>query len=172
MGRSLRLAHLPAQHQRLRLSGFLTDPSITDAEATDALAPYFLNLTLWRDRTKLPADWPARDDSVIQQPPPGVTPIWGEGDDVSAAAVIGDPQTPWRLLVGRGQLAIENVWLYDAKANTWPESLSACPRCPATTETVTAPSDCRPVRAGAIGALLGSIATFAGLRWIGSRDYF
>ena len=155
MSRNLRLAHLPAGHSHLRFSGYLTAP-VTDAQISDALAPYFVGLKLYRDRSKLPADWPSRDEVAA---PDKRTPIWGEGDDVSSATVIGDPETPWRLLVGSGQLVIDNVWLYDASADPWPEALTPCPPC--MQETVKPPScpvsqACHGTAIGIVGALLGA----------------
>ncbi len=164
MSRNLRLAHLPAGHSHLRFSGYLTAP-VTDAQISDALAPYFVGLKLYRDRSKLPADWPSRDEVAA---PDKRTPIWGEGDDISSATVIGDPETPWRLLIGSGQLVVDNVWLYDAKADPWPEALTPCPPC--MQETVTPPScpvsaECNGAAIGIFGAVLGAVlgATAVGM---------
>ena len=169
MGRSLRLAHLPAMNARLRFSGYLTHPSITDAQVQAALSTYLGNLTLWRNSAQLPSDWPTRDDSMIQDPPQGGTAIWGEGTDFSSATTIGDPETPWRLLVGQGQLAIDNVWLYDPKADPWPDSIAPCPTpfCPPSGggETITPPAPRSLVPAGIVGALLGAGATAAVFWW-------
>jgi hypothetical protein len=175
MSRNLRIAHLPSMHPRLRFSGYLTDPKVTDQRLMEALGPFFVNLKLWRTSNALPNDWPTQDDSMIQSPPTGVTPIWGEGDDTSAAVYIGDPETPWRLLVGSGQLVIENVWLFDAQADPWPAALAPCPTvvCPPITncppsfmdETVRPPSQCNAVPIGVLGAALGVTATAAGLWW-------
>lgn len=161
MGRNLRLAHLPSMHQVIRFSGYLTDPSTTDADVISALSPFLSPLTIWRNRSALPADWPASDDSVIRDPPPGVAPLWGEGGDVSALTVIGDPQTPWRLLARRGQIAVENVWLYDAQATPWPESSAPmCPSCPTISESVAPPPSppCRAVGMGVAGVVVGGAA--------------
>jgi hypothetical protein len=127
MSRSLRIASLPPTQPVVRFSGYLTDPTITDAQVLRALTPFFLNPTLWRAPTQLPNDWLTLDDSAQQNPVPGVTLVWGQGTDVSAAPSIGDPETPWRLLVGGGQLAITDVWLYDPQASPWPAS--ACAAC-------------------------------------------
>lgn len=168
MSRNLRLAHLPPTQPRLRWSGYLTTPGITDAQVQSALSPFLLNLTIWRTRAALPRDWPAADDSMIQSPPAGVTPLWGEGASVSTATVIGDPETPWRLVVGSGQLVVENVWLLDASADPWqppctpvPGAGTVCPPC--VCETVVPPTEsCHPTRAGVVGVLLGA-ATVGGL---------
>jgi hypothetical protein len=171
MSRNLRLAHLPPMHARLRFSGFITDPTLTDAKITDALSPFLLNMKLWRSAASLPADWPTRDDTVITDPPAGVVPFWGEGDDVTTASVIGDPQTPWRVLAGQGQVVIDNVWLYDANADPWPANLAPCPTCPAcpTPENVTPPSaPCSTFAVGVLGAALGATAT-AGFLWWRAR---
>lgn len=180
MSRSLRLAHLPPMHPRLRFSGYLTS-SATDGAVTEALGPFLMNLKLWRSSASLPKDWPVSDDSVIQQPPPNVVPIWGEGDDTSSAAFIGDPETPWRLLVGSGQLVVENVWLFDPSADPWPASLTTCPPCapasiasaskscpPCMTETVRAPTECNSTSIGVLGAALGVTATAATIWWLRS----
>src|SRR5262249_45907714 len=162
MSRNLRLAHLPEVHARLRFSGFLTDPKLTDAPVTAALAPFLLNMLLWRGVDSLPKDWPVRDDSMIQHPPGGVVPFWGEGDDVTAAPFMGDPQTPWRTLAGQGQVVIENVWLYDANADPWP---APCPSG-ATVEKITPPkSPAGTLAAGLFGVAIGAAATAGILRW-------
>jgi hypothetical protein len=127
MSRSLRLASLPAMQPLVRFSGYLTDPSLTDAQILAALAPFLLNITLWRSPNQLPGDWLASDDSAQQNPVPGVTLVWGQGNDVSSASFIGDPQTPWRLLVGAGQLVVTDLWLYDPQADPWPTAAS--PTC-------------------------------------------
>jgi hypothetical protein len=132
MSRNLRLAHLPPMHARLRFSGYVTDPSITPDKVAFALRTFLANPQVWSSRANLPLDWPAADDSMIQDPPPGRTPIWWEGDDVTAAPTIGDAETPWRLVIGQGQLVTENVWLYDANADPWPVTLTSCPPCPPT----------------------------------------
>lgn len=163
MSRNLRLAHLPSMHARIRFSGYLTVPSLTDAKITDALSSFLSGLKLWRDPSKLPADWPTRDDSMVLNPPPNMTAVWGEGDDVSSEAVIGDPETPWRLVVGSGQLVIDNVWLFDAKADPWPEALAPCPTCPPCMQgTIRPPSQpvsgaCNATAIGVFGAALGAV---------------
>jgi hypothetical protein len=159
---------------RLRWSGYLTVPNLSDAQVRAALSPFFIDLTLWRARTGLPADWPSADDPMIRDPPAGLPPIWGEGVSVSTATVLGDPETPWRLLVGSGQLVIEAVWLLDTRADPWPTDCPPCPpyptRPPGTGETVTPPSEpCHPVQAGVIGVLIGGIATLAGVLLTGRR---
>jgi len=126
MSRSLRLASLPAMQPIVRFAGYLT-ASATDAQVMSALSPYLLNIQLWRSPRQLPSDWLSNDDSMLRSPPPGVSPIWGQGNDVSTASVIGDPETPWRLLVGDGQLVVTDVWLYDPLATPWPAS--ACAAC-------------------------------------------
>ena len=155
MSRNLRLAHLPAGHTRLRFSGYLTAP-VTDQQLAEALGVYFVGLKLYRDRAALPPDWPTRDEVAA---PAGRTAIWGEGDDISSATVIGDPETPWRLLVGQGQLVIDNVWLYDAAADPWPTAMAACPPC--MQEAVRPPScpvseECHATAIGVVGVLLGA----------------
>jgi len=173
VSRSLRLAHLPPMHPHLRCSGYLTAPA-SDASVQAALAPFLTSIQLYRSRAALPQDWPSADDSMIQDPPPGMTPIWFEGDDVSAAAVIGDPETPWRLVVGAGQLVISDVWLYDAKADPWPSSIPTCPPCasqavaqrPFFDEKVTPPAQCNSGATGILGAALGAVGTAAGLWWL------
>jgi len=171
VSRNLRLAHLPPMQARLRFSGYLTVPA-SDQQVMDALAPFLVHITLWRDRTKLPTDWPVPDDPEIQDPPAGtgkgITLVWGEGNDISSESVIGDPQSPWRLLVGTGQLVIDAVWLYDSKAEPWPTTLgpcpTTCPPCP-NCEAVTPPSaECHSVSAGIFGAVVGGLAT-AGIIW-------
>ena len=127
MSRSLRVDRLPAEQPTIRFSGYLTDPSLTDAQVASALTPFFLGVELWRATTQLPSDWLSRDDSVLQGTVRGPVPIWGQGRYVSSETVIGDPETPWRLLVGDGQLVVANVWLYDAQASPWPAS--ACAAC-------------------------------------------
>ena len=126
MSRSLRIASLPAMQPTVRFAGYVTT-NATDSQVASALSPYFLNIQLWRSPNQLPRDWLGGDDSMIRGAPPGVTPVWGQGDDVSAVTVIGDPETPWRLVVGDGQLAITDLWLYDRKASQWPAS--ACAAC-------------------------------------------
>lgn len=169
MSRSLRLAHLPSLRVHLRFSGYLTDPSVTDARLDNVLRTYLINLTLWRSRSKLPADWPSQDDTMILDPPAGRTPVWGEGYDASSATVIGDPETPWRLLVGQGQFVIENVWLYDPSADPWPTAMAAnCPPC--LQENVAPPSpaaaaQCNATSIGVLGALLGGVAGGVGV-WL------
>ncbi len=163
MSRSLRLAHLPAMHSRLRFSGYLTSPSITDQQLTENLGAYFVGLKLWRDPSKLPADWPTRDDTMVLNPPPGMTPVWGEGDDVSSAAVIGDPETPWRLLIGSGQLVVDNVWLFDAAADPWPPAMAPCPTCPPCFQQAVKPpvkpvsAECNATAIGVFGVVLGAV---------------
>jgi hypothetical protein len=157
MSRNLRLAHLPPEHSRIRFSGYLTVPSLTDVSVANALSPFLYSLKLWRDRSQLPPDWPSRDEVAA---PSGRTAIWGEGDDVSSADVIGEPETPWRLIAGSGQLVIDNVWLYDAKADPWPEAFSSCPPC--FREAVRPPSksitpECNATAIGVFGALLGGV---------------
>ncbi len=126
MSRSLRLDTLPAMQPIVRFAGYLTT-DVTDSQVVSALSPYFLNIQLWRSPNQLPRDWLTDDDSMLRGAPPGVTPVWGQGKDVSAATIIGDPETPWRLLIGDGQLVITDLWLYDAKASPWPAS--ACAAC-------------------------------------------
>ena len=171
MSRNLRRAHRPPPQPRRRWSGYLTAPA-TDAQGQAAIGPVLTNVLLWRTRAALPADWPAADDSEIQGPPAGVTPIWGEGTSVSTASVIGDPQTPWRLLVGSGQLVIENVWLLDTTADPWQPTCAAPPPCPpcASGETVVPPTaPCHPIQAGLIGALIGGVITVGALIVTGRR---
>jgi hypothetical protein len=90
-----------------------------------------------------------------------MTPIWGEGDDISSATVIGDPETPWRLLVGPGQLVVDNVWLYDASADPWPTAMMPCPTCPPCFQQAVRPPVAseggHPVAIGVVGALLGAV---------------
>lgn len=126
MSRSLRVDHLPSMQPTVRFSGYLTTDA-TDAQVANALSPFLLNPVLWRSPTQLPSDWLRQDDTVLTNAAPGVTPVWGQGSYVSTAAVIGDPETPWRLLVGDGQLIVANVWLYDPQASPWPAS--ACSAC-------------------------------------------
>jgi hypothetical protein len=160
MSRNLRLAHLPAEHSRIRFSGYLTVPSISDAQVTDAISSFLSGLKLWRNPSALPPDWPTRDEVA---PPPGRTAIWGEGDDVSSANVIGDPETPWRLIVGSGQLVIDNVWLYDASADPWPTTLAPCPTCPPCFREAVRPPvrgvtpECNATAIGVLGAMLGGV---------------
>jgi len=127
MSRSLRIASLPSMQPIVRFSGYITDPSVSDAQVSGALARFLMDVTLWRAPSQLPSDWLTLDDSAQQNPVPGVTPVWGQGKDVSTAAFIGDPETPWRLLVGGGQLVVTDVWLYDPQATPWPAS--ACSAC-------------------------------------------
>ena len=126
MSRSLRLASLPAMQPIVRFAGYLTT-NATDAQVMNALSPYLLNIQLWRSPRQLPSDWLSNDDSMLRSPPTGVSPVWGQGSDVSTASVIGDPETPWRLLVGDGQFVVTDVWLYDPLATPWPAS--ACSAC-------------------------------------------
>lgn len=167
MSRSLRLAHLPAGHSRLRFSGYLTSP-VTDQQLQEALGVYFTNLALYRDRSQLPPDWPTRDEVAA---PDGRTPIWGEGDDISSATVIGDPETPWRLLIGSGQLVVDNVWLYDASADPWPTTMASCPMCPPCFQQAVRPpvkEECHSTAVGVVGALLGAaLGGTAVLMWRG-----
>ena len=163
MSRNLRLAHLPTEHARIRFSGYITAPSINDVQLTDSLSSFLSGLMLWRDPSKLPPDWPTRDDTMVLNPPPGRAPVWGEGDDVSSVSVIGDPETPWRLLSGPGQLVIDNVWLFDAKADPWPAAMSPCPTCPPCfREAVRAPTKaitpaCNATAIGVVGTILGGV---------------
>jgi hypothetical protein len=158
MSRSLRIAELPSMQPLVRFSGYLTSP-VSDAQIADALAPFLMNTELWRSAAALPRDWLVRDDSILLAPPAGVTPIWGQGNAVASATNIGDPETPWRLLIGDGQLAIANVWLYDPRAAPWLPPTD-CPRPPrpglAAPPTPTAPST------GAVGALVAFAAVAAG----------
>jgi hypothetical protein len=126
MSRSLRVDRLPAEQPLVRFAGYLTT-AVTDTQVASALSPFLLNIQLWRSPRQLPTDWLTNDDSMLRAAPPGVTPVWGQGKDVSAASFIGDPETPWRLLVGDGQFAITDVWLYDPQAPPWPAS--ACSAC-------------------------------------------
>jgi hypothetical protein len=160
MSRNLRLTHLPSEHSRIRFSGYLTVPSLTDQGITDALSSFLSGIKLWRDPSKLPPDWPTRDEVA---PPPGRTAIWGEGDDVSSVSVIGDPETPWRLVVGSGQLVIDNVWLFDAKADPWPTALAPCPTCPPCFREAVRPPvrgvspTCNATAIGVFGTALGGV---------------
>jgi len=168
VSRNLRLAHLPAGHTRLRFSGYLTAP-VTDQQLAEALGVYFVGLKLYRDRAALPPDWPTRDEVAA---PAGRTAIWGEGDDISSATVIGDPETPWRLLVGQGQLVIDNVWLYDAAADPWPGAMAPCPTCPPCFQQAVTPpvqpvsAECNATAIGVFGAALGAVLGATGvLMW-------
>ena len=160
MSRSLRLSRLPSMQPLVRFSGYLTAPDLTDAQVAGAVGRFLMDLKLWRDPSQLPSDWLTRDDSVLQSPPPGVTPVWGQGTDVSSASVIGDPGTPWRLLVGAGQLVVENVWLYEPQADPWPAT--DCLTCPSgsvghlSSEVVRPPSAPRRRDRVATGAAIGS----------------
>ncbi len=158
MARNLRLGHVPAWHPVLRWSGYLTAPA-TDAQVAGAIG--LSNFKLWRARASLPADWPVKDDPMIQQPPGGVTPIWGEGNvPVWPNDIIGDN---WRLLIGSGQLAIDALWLYDPKADPWPQELGPCPPCKPSDcpEAVCPPSECHPFAAALAGSVFGAAGTMA-----------
>lgn len=172
MSRSLRVARLPSLQPLVRFSGYLTAPGLTDQQVADALAPFLLDVRLWRSATQLPADWLARDDSVLRSPAPGVTPIWGQGSDVSASTVIGDPETPWRLIVGDGQLTVENVWLYDPQADPWPPASDCLPRYPPSPVGVSGPVAATSQSTGVVGAAVAVSALAAGaaaLWWRGRR---
>jgi len=162
MSRSLRIAHLPSMQPVVRFSGYLTNPS-TDAQIASALAPFLLNIKMWRSGAALPRDWLVRDDSVLLDLPPGVTPVWGQGQDVAASDFIGDPETPWRLWVGSGQLVIENVWLYDARAEPWVPPTD----CPTPPTGVAAPASPTAPSTGSVGAVvaIAAVATGAAVLW-------
>lgn len=166
MSRNLRIAHLPPTHPRLRFSGHLTDPRVTDAALTEALSPFLSNLKLYRAPSALPTDWPTRDDSNQQSKPPNV-PVWGEGDDMSVASAIGDPETPWRLLVGQGQFVFDNVWLYDANADPWPAEIAPCPVC--SLDDIKPPAQARSTGVSFLGLLIGAIAGGAAVGFVENR---
>jgi hypothetical protein len=169
MSRSLRVAHLPSMQPLVRFSGYLTTPHLTDTQVAGALAPFLINLQLWRSIAELPADWLVRDDSLLQNPMAWGTPVWGQGNDVSASTVIGNPETPWRLLVGDGQLVIANVWLYDPQADPWPPAASDSPRYAL---GVSAPAAPTAPSTGAVGgaiAIAAVVASAAALWWQSRR---
>ena len=166
MSRSLRVAHLPSMQPLVRFSGYLTSPALTDAQVASALAPFLMNLELWRSAAELPRDWLGRDDSMLLAPPLGVTPIWGQGSDVAASTVIGDPQTPWRLLVGEAQLVIANVWLYDPQADPWLPPAD----CPHPAAGVAAPAAPTASSTGALSAVVALTAIAAGAVALGWRS--
>jgi hypothetical protein len=136
----------------VRFSGYLTSPNLTDTEVASALSSFLMNVQLWRSPSQLPSDWLTRDDTVLQDTSRGPVPIWGQGNDVSSVDVIGDPETPWRLLAGDGQLVIANVWLYDSQADPWPAS--ACSACQTGVSEVVRP----PVRVDRSSRTVGAVA--------------
>jgi hypothetical protein len=175
MSRSLQIAHIPVLRPVLRFSGYVTDPSITDAMLQDRMR-CFDGLTLWRSSRNLPADWPVRDDSMITSPPPVVPAaqrVWGQGAYVCVDSYLGEAQTPDMLLVGVGKLVIERVWLFDANAEPWPAAVQPCPpplSCPECPPCVVAP--CAPetsaFKSALVGALLGAGGVGA-VWWLAAR---